>query len=592
MPVTQELLNKIDEYKKADYTDDEIVQGLLKSPNYQDVAGKIKSYLNQGETPDRIVVGLKQSPMTDTQPNKQEVPPEERVEEPQGIAGFIGKTVSNVPSNAMEVAKTFVSPETYKGIGEFAKLAMPQGWLNLVIEGKDPVEMIRGLAPGILQQFFDRYGTLSNLKKYISEKPVEFGMDISSLMTGGGTLLSKAPGMGRIGKTISTVGRTIEPTHVAIKGIEKGGGLVTKMVEAPLGMSTGVGKATVAEAVKATPEFKSAIRGAVTGEEVVEKAKGGVHEIAIQRGNRYRQRLSDIKNMPNPPIMDIKQTIDAFDDVLKDFNITRVVGKNNVMKLDFSRAAIRNNPKAVADFKNIEDAINNTMKTSQRAFYKTPEGFDILKRQLDSLYSETSMGRNAVNKVSKATRQQLMSKIPEYGEMVKDYEKTTNLIKDMEATLSLKVKNPADRALRKLNQAMREDDDLRRNLIEKIEQTTGEDISALVAGRLMRGGLPTGLVGKQIAVGGILGLLYTNPTLLPTVAAASPRVVGETLMILSRGKQIAEKGRTTGTFTSPVRQTLYQVGRGSHAMESKQSVSEETQVGYTYDPSTGELIKQ
>lgn len=70
MAVTADLLTKIQSYQKQGYTPDEIVQGIIKSPNFKDVARKANAYRKAGYSADDIIGGIQSSPMPQSEAEK------------------------------------------------------------------------------------------------------------------------------------------------------------------------------------------------------------------------------------------------------------------------------------------------------------------------------------------------------------------------------------------------------------------------------------------------------------------------------------------------------------------------------------------
>ena len=70
------------------------------------------------------------------------------------------------------------------------------------------------------QFFVDRYGSEDALKKTIATDPVGFSADISTILTGGGSLAAKAPGMvGKVGAGARAAGEAINPLTAAGKAV-------------------------------------------------------------------------------------------------------------------------------------------------------------------------------------------------------------------------------------------------------------------------------------------------------------------------------------------------------------------------------------
>jgi len=69
-------------------------------------------------------------------------------------------------------------------------------------------------------EYAKNYGTLEGFKKHLATDPVAVLGDLSALLTGGGSVMGKVPGItGKIGNATSTVGRTIDPLNAITKPI-------------------------------------------------------------------------------------------------------------------------------------------------------------------------------------------------------------------------------------------------------------------------------------------------------------------------------------------------------------------------------------
>lgn len=68
----------------------------------------------------------------------------------------------------------------------------------------------------VMNALKDRYGGIENIKHTLATDPVGVVMDLSSVLTGGGSAAARLPGMvGRIGREAATVGRVIEPYNMS-----------------------------------------------------------------------------------------------------------------------------------------------------------------------------------------------------------------------------------------------------------------------------------------------------------------------------------------------------------------------------------------
>jgi len=257
------------------------------------------------------------------------------------------------------------------------------------------------------------------------------------------------------------------------------------------------------------------------------------------RNLEYKQRLADIKNIPNPPQMNIMEPIQEFKKGLDSYGVSLKIDQNTgkITGLDFNRSSLRNNPVAQKDFNNVLDGLKNAFDDTK--FYSTPEGFDILKRQMGDLYHETNQGRALTQQVKKSIRNQLGQKVYGYNEMEQGFSKMTETVNEIKQNLSMGEKSSTQAGINKLMSSLRDDNDFRRSLIEELDKMGKGDLLDKIAGIRMKGFIPTQHGGTQSVMGEILGAITLHsPKLLVGILPASPRIVGETLNAL--GKTIRE----------------------------------------------------
>lgn len=123
-----------------------------------------------------------------------------------------GEAVSNIIPSAGRfvegVVQPFIHPiKTVEGISKVGS-----GALRLS-EDTSAWDAVKGF-------FMDRYGSVEGLKKTIATDPVGFAADISTVLTGGGSLAAKAPGMvGKVGAGVRAVGEAVNPIGLPGKAV-------------------------------------------------------------------------------------------------------------------------------------------------------------------------------------------------------------------------------------------------------------------------------------------------------------------------------------------------------------------------------------
>jgi hypothetical protein len=156
---------------------------------------------------------------------------------------------------------------------------------------------------------------LPAIGNYVVDNPVNSLLAVS----GGASVLGKGAELANMARTANVAGKVAEltnPITMAAKGIP----IVAKPIVGGLGtigMTTGRGAGFVEEAVKSGESFKKAMRGNLTGEEVVDHAKSALGEIVNERGSQYKTRLSEVSKNKEP--IDLQPLKDAVTEDLKKF---------------------------------------------------------------------------------------------------------------------------------------------------------------------------------------------------------------------------------------------------------------------------------
>jgi len=356
-----------------------------------------------------------------------------------------------------------------------------------------------------------------------------------------GNLLSGA-------KDVGTGMATEVGGQVAGKALGAGMDVAGKLGKQVVGKLTGAGPGAVAEAVKGGEAFTSAMRGKTTGEEIVNNAKDALQVIKDKRAATYQTQLQGIQGGNDIDITPIQMKLV---DLMKRFGV-RIEADTS---LNMTRTALGRSGN-----KDVEEIVQRIRGWGQQPGDKTAVGLDTLKRQLDDFYSESSNARAFVASLRNEVKKTIVNSVPEYATMTKDYAEATNLIKDMESGLMLRKQGMsgrvvADQTLRRLMSSMRDNFQLRKELLDVLGNQGGQDLSGQVAGYTMSSYLPLGLAGVAPSMAGTAAMLkYINPKFLPLFTASSPRLMGEFLRFLGKvpteGGSIAA-GKAAAYLTVP-----------------------------------------
>ena len=166
--------------------------------------------------------------------------------------------------------------------------------------------------------------------------------------------------------------------------------------------------------------------------------------------------------------------------------------------------------------------------------------------------------------------------MPEYARVMNGYEEASDVLRQIEKTLSLPAnerKTSVDTSLRKLQSTLRNNVNTnygyRQKLVEYLENNGAPNLKAALAGQSANSFSPRGLskVTALLGAEGVAALAaawFTTPwaaaVAAPVLAASSPRIVGEAVHGASRlvGKA-AKPGKYL--FNKPTMGALQQSGR-------------------------------
>ena len=433
--------------------------------------------------------------------------------------GDVGsQAIRNTPKSAAQFAgniyQTFRHPvDTAENIYKLGS-----GIVQQIIPGEQGNEKY---ASAVGQFFADRYGGVENIKKTIAEDPVGFLADASTVLTAGGALAAKLPGVaGKVGAAVRTVGKTIDPVTLAVKAAKPVLKVAGNIAAGTLGsLGTHTGGESIKTAAKAgyrggqaADDFSAAFHKATDMEDVVSDAKGALGKVAKARGESYRAGIASVK--ADKTILDLGPIDDAVSEV-SSFG-------------QFKGQIIA--PSTVDTMVKIRKVVDN-WKSLDPADFHTPEGLDALKKVIGDIRDSTefrSPSRVVADKVYNAVKGQIVKQDPEYGKMMKAYEEATRHIKELEKTLSLGEKASSDTSLRKLQSVMRNNVNTnygkRLQLVEELKDAGASTIMEKLAGHSIDSWSPRGL-GKLVAAG-TGGASYFHPELLPLLAVQSPKAVG------------------------------------------------------------------
>ena len=462
----------------------------------------------------------------------------------------------NIPSSAGEFAKNLVQPiihpiETAQSLGNIGMGVLEH--LGL-LSGSEHEPYANAVGKFLL----DRYGSIEGVKNTLANDPVGLAADLSMILTGGGGLAARAPGLaGRTAEIVGSAGRLVDPLTNAAKVAGKVAKVPGEIAAQTLGVSTFAGPEAIKTAARAGYEggeksraFLEQLRGKGDMESVVNDARQSLDNLRQQRGIDYRAGMKNVGQ-------DTTQlNFDKIDQALT--NIANVK----------SYKGVSTSPSTQATRLALEEAVNKWRMLDPTDFH-TAEGFDALKQMIGDVRDSTQFGspeRRVADQVYHAVRGSIIDQVPAYARVMKAYENASKRINEVSRALSLGDKASTDTALRKLQSVLRDNVNAnygnRRNLAEYLVQNGSPELLEKLAGQSLQPWTPRGLgklalsVGAE--VGAILGLGTGGAGIGAALAGAplmSPRLVGEAAHAAGVG------ARYMGTLPLDIGLSAQQVGR-------------------------------
>lgn len=483
--------------------------------------------------------------------------------------GFVKNFIPSVVQQGKNIVEMVTSPvQTAKGIRDVG-LGVLQKVRELSPEGQ------RGLLPAfdtsaadaVGKSLVDSYGSLENVKRTLATDPAKLLADASLIVTGGGSVASRLPGMvGRVGADVAAVGQAIDPLVAALRATKAVAKKAEPVVSTALGFTTGAGTEAVRQAAKSgyqggqkAEKFQAQMRGTEPVNTVVEEIKPAIEKLREERSTAYKEGMVDIKN--DSTILNFEPIDKAISEVKN-----RGVFKNKVIDESAADTWQKIN-KIVSDWKN-----------DNPSEYHTPEGMDALKKAIGDIRDDPKTGgygtpaSNAASEVYKAIKNQIQTQAPTYSKVMKDYEEASSLLKEIEKTLSFNPKANIDTTVRKLQSILRNNANTnygrRVELGNLLEEKGATNLMPQLAGQALSSTTPRGLQGIGSAVAGA-STAFANPAYLAALPLTSPRVVGEAAYYAGKGAskatQLADKlkqyTQQAGIDPTKARMLAYQLSK-------------------------------
>ncbi len=462
----------------------------------------------------------------------------------KSIGGFISNIGTNVGEVAKGLATVVTRPiQTAGTIGTLAGQTIRGGLEKLTGEptGTEAQTTFEKVTEPIAESIRNPSGMPGRILNYAYKKPVETAMMVSGV-TGLGGKVAEAGGLARTATAFKTAAKVTDPLTLPFMIGKPVAGAVRKIAKETTGALTGGGPGFIEESAKGIPAYQKAIRGKITGEEVVSHAKDAVQNLRDQAGSTYLKELGNVR--ANPGVFNqVKAGLDRELSTLMgrdEFHIGTITTPTGATKLDFTQSPLVKGQAVV------KKAIGDVMGWQDN----TALGLDNLKKRLSKYIDQVekrSPSEALLTRLEKNLNNGLKGAIPEYEAMTRGYAEWNSLIRDIESNLMIRKEGmsgriTADNTLRRLSSALKEPFEMRKDLLRVLGEKSGMDIPAEVAGYIGRQWIPRGAWGKVLAGSGAYFLKAINPQFWPIILASSPRVVGEFLN--AYGKAMNKVGPT------------------------------------------------
>jgi len=437
----------------------------------------------------------------------------------QVLTGAVTNFPSSVGSMLGDIYQAVTSPiQTTKAVLDLGagilQNALPERLVQAVGEDKAS----RDLASKVGQHYVERYGSVEGAKRALATDPAGVMADLSTVLTGGAMLPTRAA------PALATAARAVDPLMLSARAVGKTADVTGKALKPLLGMQTGAGSDAIGQAYQAgraggetADIFKANLRGEVPQTEVLDAAKQNLAEMAIQRQNAYRTEMASISK---------DKTVLSFDGIDKAID-------NAMNKTTYKGKIV--NEKAFDRLASAKAEIDAWKQLDPVEFH-TPEGLDKLKQKvgaiLEDIPFEQKTALTAVNEVYNGIKNEIKKQAPTYAKTMQAYSEATDLIREIEKTLSQGKNASVDTQMRKLQSVMRNNVNTnygqRMSLVKQLEEAGGRQMMPALAGQALSNYAPRGLQGaSSIPTALLAGSLFGTPLAGASLATSSPRLMGE-----------------------------------------------------------------
>lgn len=318
----------------------------------------------------------------------------------------------------------------------------------------------------------------------------------------------------QMGQNVATSGAIGTAIPVIGRGIQAAGSGIRRA----LGISTGAGEESIAQALRAGREgnqtFLQNMQGKVPMTNVLDDARTALSNMQQNLGNQYRSGMVDISK---------DKSILSFDNIDKSIK--------DAANLVTYKGQVKNQ----AGFDKLDEvktAINDWKKLDPKEF-RTPEALDNLKQKiggiLEGIDIKEKTAYKVVSNIYNSIKNEIAKQAPTYEKVMKDYREGSDLVEEIQRTLSVNKKATDATALNKLQSLMRNNANTnygyRMELAKALQEQGNKDLMPALAGQALSSFTPRGLTGQGAGIGASL-TAFADPSALALLPLTSPRLVG------------------------------------------------------------------
>ena len=485
-------------------------------------------------------------------------------EEPKEMAW--GDVASSAAQNFVPSAKAFgqalVTPflqpkETAQAIGQIGTglYSKAQGALGYSQDAKKKAED-EAAVNQMGQLMKERYGSVEAAKRTFAEDPVGFLADVSTPLTGGGSLAARAPGViGTLGKATAAVGSAVDPLTALVKAPQVAAKAISTTINMPAALQSGAAFKSLQSAhdagVTKNPVFWEHYTGQASAPDLIQRVKDGVQQVAQERSANYIAGMDPRKattGLDYTPVIDVIQN-------------ARGTSGQGIGAFH----GITTNKQAQSVLDQVENLVKDFQSKPQGSPYHTLQGFDALKQGIGNLRAEArgnAQAERVVNEAYNAVKQSIVNVDPGYAKLMDQYGEASQKLNDMHRTLL--SGGSTDARINKILKSYKTGD--KGNLLKDLAGRD-KDLMYAISGYDLKPWFPGGLRGTLTSVGlgglSFAGLGGVSPAHLVQGAITSPRIAGGISYGLGRAGGLPERAYSA---VSPAVEAARQAGRAEDVL--------------------------